>query len=90
MLVPGNLFLFDMPIQRVDWAEPEIEVDEVVMAQVSHPGATLARLLPIVVMALDFVFDIIITESEIIESVPSQAAQLGIHFLNYISFTTHS
>ena len=53
MLVPGNLFLFDMPIQRVDWAEPEIEVDEVVMAQVSHPGATLARLLPIVVMALD-------------------------------------
>jgi len=33
-LVPGRNFLFDQEIERVDWAEPENEVDDDVMAKV--------------------------------------------------------
>ena len=33
-LVPGRNFLFDHAIERVDWAEPEAEVDPEVMAKV--------------------------------------------------------
>jgi hypothetical protein len=33
-LVPGKVFLFDMEIKKVDWAEPEIEFDDSVMAEV--------------------------------------------------------
>ncbi len=34
-LVPGRVFLFDQEIEKVDWAEPENEVDEEIMAKVS-------------------------------------------------------
>ncbi len=34
-LVPGRIFLFDQEIEKVDWAEPENEVDDEVMAKVS-------------------------------------------------------
>ena len=34
-LVPGKVFLLGMEITRVDWAEPEIEVDEHIMAKVT-------------------------------------------------------
>ena len=47
MLVPGNVFLFDMPIQRVDWAEPDIEVDDEIMAQVHILGLVLCSSLGI-------------------------------------------
>ena len=33
-LVPGRNFLFDQEIERVDWAEPEHEVDPDIMARV--------------------------------------------------------
>ncbi len=33
-LVPGRITLFDQEIDRVDWAEPENEVDEEIMAKV--------------------------------------------------------
>ena len=33
-LVPGKNFLFGQEIVRVDWAEPEMEIDPDVMAQV--------------------------------------------------------
>ncbi len=33
-LVPGRVFLFDQEIEKVDWAEPENEVDEEIMAKV--------------------------------------------------------
>jgi Q family heterogeneous nuclear ribonucleoprotein R len=33
-LVPGRIFLFDQEIERVDWAEPENEVDDEIMATV--------------------------------------------------------
>ena len=33
-LVPGRNFLFDQEIERVDWAEPEHEVDPDIMAKV--------------------------------------------------------
>jgi hypothetical protein len=32
--VPGKVFLFDTEITKVDWAEPEREVDEEEMSKV--------------------------------------------------------
>ncbi len=34
-LVPGRIYLFGQEIEKVDWAEPENEVDEDVMSKVS-------------------------------------------------------
>ena len=34
-LVPGKVLLLGMEIAQVDWAEPELEVDEKIMAKVS-------------------------------------------------------
>jgi hypothetical protein len=47
-LVPGKVFLFDMEVQRVDWAEPEIDIDEETMAQV------LEFILSSILVASDF------------------------------------
>jgi hypothetical protein len=33
-LVPGKVFLFGVEITRVDWAEPESELDEEAMSKV--------------------------------------------------------
>jgi hypothetical protein len=38
--VPGKVFLFDMEIKKVDWAEPEIEFDDSVMAEVKKNPTT--------------------------------------------------
>jgi hypothetical protein len=34
-MVPGKILIMGMEITKVDWAEPELEVDEAIMAKVS-------------------------------------------------------
>jgi hypothetical protein len=42
-LVPGKVFIFGMEIAKVDWAEPEIEVDEEIMAKVKFDFTKFKR-----------------------------------------------